>query len=135
MSELLRELAVHCRIGDTTPFGFGPREMDCCIWAADWVLKRTGIDPAADWRGRYGSRREYMRMLLARGGLVRVAAQGLADVGAQLIEPAEAAPGDVGVIQTTDGPAMAIRCQRAWKAKTGDQLMNADAATYAWRLP
>jgi len=33
------------------PFAWG--EHDCCLFAADWVLALTGIDPAAALRARY----------------------------------------------------------------------------------
>jgi hypothetical protein len=134
MASLLRDLAVHQRIGDTTPFGFGPGKLDCCLWPADWVLKQTGIDPAADWRGTYGSEREYARLLLARGGLVRVVARAMQDIGAQRIEPTDAEPGDIGIIATDRGAACAIRGQLAWMAKTGDQLSRTPHATFAWRI-
>jgi hypothetical protein len=132
MSSLLSALAIHQRVGNTTPFVLG--RMDCSLWAADWVLRQTGIDLAASWRGTYGTEREYMRLLLAEGGLVRVAAKAMAHLGARRVVPADAQPGDVGIIATEKGPALAIRGQLAWMAKTGDQLCTTPDASFAWRI-
>lgn len=132
MTSLLHDLAVHQRIGNTTPFDLG--KMDCSLWAADWVLLRTGLDPAASWRGAYRTEREYMRLLLAEGGLVRVAARAMKRIGARLIPPVEARPGDIGIIVTEKGPALAVRGQLAWLAKTGDQLSSTPNASFAWRI-
>jgi hypothetical protein len=132
MASLLIDLAAHSRIGEATPFEFG--RMDCSLWAADWVRLRTGVDLAADWRGQYGTRREYMRLLLARGGLVRVAARAMERVGATLVPVETVRPGDIGIIVTEDGPALAIRGSVDWVAKTGDRLSHTPHASYAWRI-
>lgn len=132
MCSLLADLAAHQRVGNTTPFVLG--RMDCSLWAADWVLKQTGVDPAATWRGAYGTEREYMRLLLAEGGLVRVAARAVTRIGARQVAPADAQPGDIGIIVTERGPALAIRGQLAWMAKTGDQLSTTPHASFAWRI-
>ncbi|WP_343711915.1 hypothetical protein [Inquilinus sp.] len=132
MTSLLTELAAHQRRGNTLLFAFGT--MDCSMWAADWVRLRTGLDPAADWRGRYSTEDEYRRLLLAEGGLVRVVARAMQRVGARVVAPAEAAPGDIGIIMTEKGPACAIRGQLGWDAKTGDRLSRTPHATFAWRI-
>lgn len=132
MPSLLADLAIHQRIGNTTPFVLG--KMDCSLWAADWVKKRTGIDPAAGWRGAYSTEHEYMRLLLAEGSLIRVVARAMKNIGAPRIEPADARPGDIGIILTEKGPACAIRGQIGWDAKTGDQLSRTPDATFAWRI-
>jgi hypothetical protein len=133
MATLLADLAVHCRVGASSAFVFGC--MDCTSWVADWVAARTGRDAMAAWRGRYRTRMGYRRLLRrVPGGLAGAAAQGLAGVGATPIDPAAALPGDVGIVETTDGPAMAIRGQLSWLAKTGDGLWKCQAATLAWRL-
>lgn len=133
MSDLLADLARHCRIGDTQPHVYG--KLDCSLWASDWVKLQTGIDLAADWRGQYSTREEYLRLLTVKGGLVRVAARALKSIGATLIAPADAQPGDIGIIVVEPRePALAIRCQLAWRAKTGDQLSSTPHASFAWRL-
>lgn len=132
-TSMLVDLARHCRVGDTQPHVYG--KLDCSIWCADWVRLQTGVDLAADWRGQYSSREEYLRLLVRQGGLVRVAARALKKIGATMIEPVDAQPGDIGIIVVEPRePALAIRCQTAWKAKTGDQLMSTPHATFAWRI-
>jgi hypothetical protein len=129
---LIDELAAYCRAGDAKPFEVG--RTDCSLWVADWVQQQTGIDLAAVWRGQYSSRDEYLRLLIARGGLVRVAHRALMSIRAKRIEPAAAQLGDVGVIVTTDGPALAIFGWDQWNAKTGDRLSRAPHASFAWRI-
>lgn len=132
MTQILADLAHHQRVGNTTPFAFG--KMDCALWAAEWVRQQTGVDLAASWRGAYTTEREYLRLLVAEGGLVRVVARAMRQIGAQLIPPADAQPGDIGVIVTEKGPALAIRGQLAWMAKTGDQLSATPHASFAWGI-
>ncbi|MFE0754183.1 DUF6950 family protein [Inquilinus sp. NPDC058860] len=133
MAEVLTALAIHCRVGASSAFAWG--RMDCTCWVADWVRARTGADAMAAWRGRYRSRLGQARLLRREaGGLVGAASRGLAAIGAVPIDPAAAGPGDVGIIDTEDGPAMAIRGQLAWLAKTGDGLWRCPAATMAWRI-
>lgn len=40
---------------------------DCCTFAFDWVLTATGIDPMADYRGKYHSEIEAREALRATG--------------------------------------------------------------------
>ena len=126
------DLAAHIRRGNDTPFALG--SMDCSLWAAEWVRIRTGRDLAASWRGQYSTRREYMRLLLWDGGLVRVTARAMKAVGASIIAPGEALPGDIGIVMTTDGPAIAVRGPKDWLAKIGDKLAACPVCSFAWRL-
>jgi len=132
MPPMAADLAQHIRRGDTTPFALG--SMDCSLWAAEWVRIRTGRDLAASWRGQYSTRREYMRLLLGDGGLVRVTARAMKAVGASLIAAADAQPGDIGIVMTTAGPALAIRGPKDWLAKIGDKLAVCAVCSFAWRL-
>lgn len=132
MVSLLADLAVHQRVGNTRPFEYG--QMDCSMWAASWVQQQTGVDLATDWRGQYSTEAEYRRLLLAEGGIVRVVARAMKRLGAKRIPPADAHPGDIGIIVTEKGPALAIREQTAWLAKTGDQISTTPHASFAWRI-
>lgn len=132
MESLLADIARHQRVGNTTPFAYG--KLDCTLWAADWIRQQTGVDLAADWRGQYSTEAEYRRLLLAEGGLVRVVARAMKRLGAHQIPPADAQPGDIGIIVTEKGPATAIRGQLAWMAKTGDQVATTPHASFAWRI-
>lgn len=42
-------------------------EVDCAIFQANCHLARTGVDPAAQWRGAYGSYREGLRAMRLMG--------------------------------------------------------------------
>jgi len=133
MAPLLTALAIHCRVGASSAFAWG--RMDCTCWVADWVLARSGRDAMAIWRGRYRTRLGHARLLRREpGGLAGAAFRSLAAIGAVPIDPAAAGPGDIGIIETADGPAMAIRGQLAWLAKTGDGLWRCPVAILAWRI-
>lgn len=132
INQLQVDLAAHIRRGDATPFELGV--MDCSLWAADWVRTRTGRDLAAGWRGQYSTRREYMRLLLCDGGLARVTARAMQAVGAAPVAPADAMPGDIGIVMTTDGPALAVRGPEDWRAKIGDKTAACPVCSFAWRL-
>lgn len=132
-SPLTSDLGRHIAVGDSVPLEFG--KMDCSLWAADWVRLRTGIDLADAWRGQYRTRRDYMRMLLAEGSLIRVADRALTRrLRCPRIAPEAAKMGDIGIVVTTDGPALAVRGRNEWLAKTGDKLSRSPAASYAWSL-
>jgi hypothetical protein len=62
-----------------------------------------------------------------------VAARALARVGATPVPDETAQPGDIGIIVTEDGAALAIRGLDDWMAKTGDALSHTPHASYAWR--
>ena len=85
------------------PFAFG--QHDCALFAAGAVEAMTGTDPAARWRGKYAT---------AAQGLARLRRVGIADATdlcAQLFADVPvlmAAPGDLAVIDTPDGPAMGV---------------------------
>lgn len=49
------------------PFAWGTN--DCCLFGADWVLRATSKDLAADLRGRYGSALGAARILSRCGGV------------------------------------------------------------------
>lgn len=43
---------------------------DCALWCASAVHHVTGLDPAADLRGTYGSRFEARQIIMRAGGLL-----------------------------------------------------------------
>jgi hypothetical protein len=87
-------LAVFLGRAARTPFVWGT--FDCCLWLADWVLERRGVDPAADLRGRYASELGCARLLKRRGGLPAVVSD-CAEL-ARLAPTSAPLAGDVGVI-------------------------------------
>lgn len=58
------------------PFVWGKN--DCALWCASAVAHVTGIDPAADLRGRYASRFECRQIIMDAGGLVPLIAPRMA---------------------------------------------------------
>lgn len=132
MAAVLDDLAAHCARGVLEPFRFGV--LDCSLWAADWVLLRTGRDVAAGWRGRYSTRLGYLRRLHHAGGLETVASAALASIGGHPVACGEPCPGDIGLIATRDGPALAVRLDTRWAAKTCDGLWFTPVAIKFWRF-
>jgi hypothetical protein len=112
------------------PFAWGV--CDCCTWVCDWVVAAQGVDPAAAWRGACASARDAARILRGRG-LLALAREGCAAAG--LAETRDPLPGDVGVVLTEDGPAMAIRTRTGWAIKAGQGFgVRAAPMLAAWRV-
>lgn len=106
-------LVDHLRAGARTPFAWGT--CDCALWAADWVVARTGRDPAEGLRGSYSSERGAAAQIARFGSLLDAVRDAMELAG--FAETAEPATGDVGVVETTVGPALAIRTAIGWAAK------------------
>jgi hypothetical protein len=128
-------LSDYVREGAASPY------RDCTVWVADWVLLRTGRDPMAEWRGAYGNRFGYLRLLRRQGGLGVCAARGLASIGTAQIDPSAARAGDVGLITVllpsgALDSAMGVRGQYAWLLKTTTGICRYPpiCATAAWRI-
>lgn len=85
-----------------TPFAWGRN--DCALWAADCVWAITGADPAADLRGAYSTEFGAARVLLQRGGLAQIATDALGPP----IAPLLATVGDVVLVRTAQGDALAV---------------------------
>ena len=66
---------------------------DCCTFAFDWVRLLTGVDPMADYRGRYASREEAIRLFWENGDLTLDGA--LARLLGEAVAPALSQRGDV----------------------------------------
>lgn len=44
-------------------------ERDCLMFAANWILHKTGVDTAEPYRGRYKTERGCLRILKRNGGV------------------------------------------------------------------
>lgn len=113
------------------PFVWG--EHDCALFAADVVLKMTGQDLAADFRGLYASKTQAIKILGAAGGLDAVVT-GL--LGWPLYHPKLAQRGDVVMVDTPEGRALGI-CNGATAACAGpDGLTFVEMTLWltAWRV-
>lgn len=107
-------LADYLRAGAARPFVWDA--CDCCSWACAWVLLRRGVDPSAAWRGRYRTARGALRHIRRAGGdLLAVASAAMADAG--LVVTSSPQPGDIGVILSAQGQALALRTPTGWAAK------------------
>lgn len=82
-----------------------PGQHDCCLFGAGAIEALTGVDIAAEWRGRYttlaGGRR-----VLRRSGY----ADHIALIAAHLPEahPSASLPGDIAIVPTDEGPAVGV---------------------------
>lgn len=123
---------------ERAPFKWGT--VDCVLWAADAVYAQVGVDPAADFRGRYSSGLQAQRVIAAAGGSLHAIAS--AALGDPLRSPMLACAGDVGLVM---GPvvgeaghraALAV-CLGLWwalPAAQGLALQPLESATAAWRV-
>jgi hypothetical protein len=86
---LSRFFAIH----RTRPFRYG--DWDCCIFAADAIQQISGVDIAAEFRGKYGSRREAYDLIRS----VRLVAERVATIhGMQQVPITYARRGDMALI-------------------------------------
>lgn len=96
-------LTAYLAASATAPFR--PGTLDCATFAAGAVEAMTGVDLAAEWRGRYRTL-EAGRAMLAEAGFadqVDLVASLLPDV-----PPAMAHAGDVAVVEEAGVPALGI---------------------------
>lgn len=104
---------------------------DCCMWACDVVLAVTGRDPVADLRGTYATEEDAAAVMAAGGGLAEMAC---ARFGPE-VPPMAAAAGDVGLLETPEGPALVACAGMTWLAATAFGVVNVplEQVTRAWR--
>jgi len=124
-------LAAFLRKSLGEPFVWGQR--DCALWAADWIKERRGVDPATSIRGRYSTRLGCERFANRHGGLPAYADEILTGAGLERTDDPQ--PGDVGLIDTPDGPTVAVRVDLGWaiKAARGIKIVPA-RHLMAWRV-
>lgn len=84
---------------------YRPGTMDCAMFMASGVEAMTGVDPAAEWRGKYRSLKR-AREMLAEAGVAD-----MVDIVAQQFEevpPIFARAGDVAVVDGNGGDAFGL---------------------------
>ncbi len=114
------------------PFCWG--SWDCGLLAADCVLAMTGVDIAAEFRGRYTTARGARRVM--RGDMAEMMARVSKTYGMPEINPAMAQRGDMVMVDTPLGDALGI-CVGARVACTGpDGLVYVPSSTArcAWKV-
>jgi hypothetical protein len=75
------------------PFSWGSN--DCCLFASDWIRLCTGIDPAADLRGRYHSALSAARVMRSHGGVAGIVESIGGRLGLEPVTHARAQRGDL----------------------------------------
>ncbi|MCC0809201.1 hypothetical protein FPV16_23890 [Methylobacterium sp. W2] len=124
-------LPEHLRAMGSTPFTWGTS--DCCLAASDWMLACRGIDPAAPLRGRYTTMRGALRHIRRLGGFEAMVSDLMRDAG--FVETTEPKIGDVGVVDSDQGQALAIRTQIGWAVKGVNGFVVAPFShTKAWSV-
>ena len=77
-------------------FGYRREQVDCCRFAADWVVFCGGQDPAKRWRGQYETECQALAFVEKAGGLVQILHEGMMSAG--LTQTSKPRCGDVGCI-------------------------------------
>lgn len=119
------------------PFSWA-QQVDCCLTTCDAVLAITGIDPGAWFRGKYKTRTGAYGCLkrFAGGGLVATVEKITTNHGWPEVPVLTARRGDVGLVPTEEGEALAICIGACWAAQGADGLVSLPLKTglRAWRI-
>ena len=103
-------LVTFLRAAARRPFRWG--EFDCCLFFADWVELRCGIDPACDLRGSYSTEREMRRLVKARGGIEQLVHECVTRAGC--VQTTCPVVGDIGLVRVAiklwRGRAVLVPC-------------------------
>lgn len=107
---------------------------NCGFWVCEWIERRTGIDPVRDMRKRFDDAFAFQRFVLVRGGN-EAFSRGIAE-RAGLSETGAPQRGDVGLVQTGAGAAMAICIgDGRWAAKSMHGVVIAEMPVItAWSI-
>ncbi|MEN7529345.1 hypothetical protein [Cupriavidus sp. DL-D2] len=107
-------------------------ESDCALFVCDGIESMTGTDPGERWRGLYSTEKGARRVLRDNGGV-----SGLATLilGPPVV-PASAGRGDVVLIDTPEGNALAlcIGDRIAAQGVGGIEFHPIAAAKAAWKV-
>lgn len=120
------------------PFGWG--QADCLTLGADWIVSRTGADPAKPWRGSYTDEAGASAILAKAGGLETFARAAMTAAGlGEPLKDAHAVRGDVGLIPVIGPDGEAVICgictgaRWAARARRGLAVGRAAPVLY-WRV-
>ncbi len=112
-----------------------PGQHDCALFAAGALEAMTGVDPAAEWRGRYTSFNAGLKALKKAGFRDHIA---LVASHFTEVAPAFAQVGDLGVIRLPgELPALGIFTGEhlAVLRDSGLGFVLREMASEAWRVP
>jgi hypothetical protein len=79
---------------DEQPWRWG--HVDCVMRPANWIVARTGEDPAAAYRGTYSTQTGAWRLVMRAGGLVTLVGPHLERLGWRRTDDPDS--GDVGIV-------------------------------------
>lgn len=134
--ELLSEYLVEMQ---DKPFKYG--ELDCALFACGAALAMTGVDLAADFRGRYDSDLSAARVIIAftsGGDLEDLAVKVAQQFGLEEVAPLFARRGDIVLVpeETPNGrKALAIVGMDGWSlVGPGPRRYELKDALRAWRV-
>jgi hypothetical protein len=116
------------------PFSWG--QLDCCLFAANWIAMNSDDDMAASFRGRYKTALGAKR-LLAKNGFKNVNAVAQAYLG-ESIAPLLLLRGDIALVSPPRSePALGIVAGHGVWVMTyeGVMLVPMRLVTNGWRLP
>lgn len=88
-------LGEYLRAACGTPWITGKH--DCCTLAGDWAITWARGDPMAEWRGKYSTDQEALRLIVKAGGLLMLWQRALTSIGVATV--GESRAGDVGVVR------------------------------------
>lgn len=112
---------------------------DCCITACDMIHLTTGIDPAVDFRGKYSSPREALKIIKEHGDVDGIAEKVCEQFGWPEIHPGLATRGDLVCLDVGGRKALGWIDLDASKVMcvgmVGFQLRPRSHAIRAWRIP
>lgn len=124
-------LAVALEVMDRD-FAWG--EADCGAAACEVFRRLHGVDPMAEFRGRYASAREAVRIARDAGGWEALAETVFRRAG---LAKGRGEPGEIGLVRGAGhGPSLAICvAPGAWAGKTLTGLATLPQAERCWRAP
>ena len=88
------------------PFAWGLN--DCCLFASDWVELCTGVDPAAELRGKYSTALGAARILKQHGGVRGIMRNIAEPLGIKRIDGGLDQRGDLAIADTGNGESIGI---------------------------
>ena len=116
------------------PFVWG--ENDCCLFAADWILRCTGVDLAATFRGTYCTPLAASRLIEENGGMENFFATYAEPAGSKKISSAQAWRGDVAIRDCGRGDCLGVvvGSQAAFVSESGLVFYRLDSTVRCWRI-
>jgi uncharacterized protein DUF6950 len=100
-------LALHVEVHARKPQKWG--ELDCSLFACDWVLSATGEDPAREFRGKYETMPGAYRLVKDyAGGLQGTAEKISFRMGMEETTWQFARRGDIGLVPGNGSPALGV---------------------------